>query len=494
MSNISKSFGSNLVLDEVNFELNESEIVALLGANGAGKSTLMKIMTGIYAKDEGQIELKDKIVNINSPSEAMGHKIRLVPQELQILPDLSVAENIFLGLFPAHGNMPLSRLNRKEMHSRSKEILNELGINNIDVTAKITNYSVSEQRLIEIARALVGDAKILVMDEPTASLSEPECKRLFEIMRRLKSRGVSIIFISHFLDEVFQICDRIEVLRDGVNAGSFATTETDTHEVLSAMLGKELSDLFPDHAKNPTGEAFKVDKLSLIPRINEISFEVKKGEIYGIFGLIGSGIEELGKALFTSHKNRSGSLSLMGEPFTPSNVSKAIKQGVGFVSGERKSEGIIPDQNLRDSFTLPFLGRHTKGLTMSVASQDSFAQKWIKALGVITSGTSQKISGLSGGNQQKICIGRWLVGGLKVLILEEPTRGVDLGARKDIYRHLRDLSDEGLAIVVISTDAEEIGGLADRSTVLIDGFNAKNFDEPVDAKTIMHAATREKVA
>lgn len=482
------------MLDDVKFELNESEIVALLGANGAGKSTLMKIMTGIYTKDDGDIELENKIVNIKNPSDAMGYKIRLVPQELQILPDLSVAENIFLGLFPAHGNRALSRLNRTELHNRSKKILKELGINNIDVTAKISNYSVSEQRLIEIARALVGDAKILVMDEPTASLSEPECKRLFEIMRRLKSRGVSIIFISHFLDEVFQISDRIEVLRDGENAGSYVTKDTNSHEVLSAMLGKELSGLFPDQAKNPSGEAFKVNKLSLKPRINEISFMVKKGEIYGVFGLIGSGIEELGKAIFNSNKNRLGNLFLMGEPFNPHNVSNAIKQGVGFVSGDRKSEGIIPDQNLRDNITLPFLGRHSNGLNISVSSQEKFANKWIEALGVITSGTGQKISGLSGGNQQKICIGRWLVGGLKVLILEEPTRGVDVGARKDIYRHLRNLSNDGLAIVIISTDAEEIGGLADSSTVLIDGFNVKNFDQPVDAKTLMHAATRDRVA
>lgn len=494
MVGVAKSFGTNKVLDDVRFDLAEGEIVALLGANGAGKSTLMKIMTGIYSMDDGQISLKGKPVRIATPSDAMRDGIRLVPQELQVLPDLSVAENIFLGSLPAHGNGPLSRIDRKELHERAKGILQELGITDMDVTEPLSRYSVSEQRLVEISRALAGDARILVMDEPTASLSAPECGRLFKIMKTLKARGVSIIFISHFLDEVFQICDRIEVLRDGRNAGTFVTAQTDHHEVLTAMLGRELSDLFPDHAANPGEEAFAADSLTARPRINHVSFAVRQGEIHGIFGLIGSGIEEVGKFLFGEHAAQSGNLTLFGAPFKPKSVSDAIKSGVGFVSGERKSEGIVPDLPLRDNITLPFLKRHTSGHTMSVPSQTQFTRKWIDALGVITSGPEQKISGLSGGNQQKICIGRWLVDGLRVLILEEPTRGVDLGARKDIYAHLRKLSDDGLTIIVISTDAEEIGGLADSSTILIDGHVTERFDRPVDAQTLMKTATREEAA
>ena len=494
MSNISKSFGSNKVLDDVQFDLNGSEIVALLGANGAGKSTLMKIMTGIYHRDNGQIALNDQMVEIKTPSDAMANGVRLVPQELQVLPDLSVAENIFLGSWPTNGDNPLSRIKRKELNQRAAEILVDLGISDMDVTAKLSRYSVSEQRLVEIARALAGEARILVMDEPTASLSAPECSRLFEIMDRLRSRGVSIIFISHFLDEVFQICDRIEVLRDGKNAGTFVTKSTDHHEVLTAMLGRELSDLFPDHAANLGDVTFLADGLSAQPRVNDIGFAVRRGEIHGVFGLIGSGIEELGKVLFGQQPAQAGGLTLLGKPFSPKSVSEAIKSGVGFVSGERKSEGIVPDLRLRENITLPFLGRHTSGIVMSVESQTSFTKKWIEALGVITEGAEQKISGLSGGNQQKICIGRWLVDGLQLLILEEPTRGVDLGARKDIYAHLRKLSDEGLSVIVISTDAEEIGGLADTSTVLIDGHVTERFDRPVDAQTLMKTATREEAA
>jgi ribose transport system ATP-binding protein len=494
MSGITKSFGTNKVLDSVNFRVMAGEIVALLGANGAGKSTLMKIMTGIYRKDTGRIELQDESVEIDNPWDAMAHGLRLVPQELQILADLSVAENIFLGNLPARGKGPLARIQRSELNGRAQGILADLGITDMDVKAPLSRFSVSEQRLVEIARALAGDARILVMDEPTASLSAPECDRLFAILGRLRARGVSIIFISHFLDEVFQICDRIEVLRDGRNAGSFITNQTDHHQVLAAMLGRELSDLFPEHAAEPGGEAFRAEALSASPRINNVSFTVRKGEIHGIFGQIGSGIEEIGKVLFGHKPALAGRLSLFGAPFTPLSVADSIIAGVGFVSGERKSEGIVPDLSLRDNVTLPFLARHIDSGTMSIPSQLAFAGKWIAALGVVTAGPEQRISGLSGGNQQKICIARWLVDGLRVLILEEPTRGVDLGARKDIYRHLRKLSDEGLAIIVISSDAEEIGGLADSSTVLIGGHVARQFDHPVDAHDLMKTATHEQAA
>src|SRR6056297_675884 len=241
MQGIDKSFGSNKVLNDVGFDVEAAEIVALLGANGAGKSTLMKIMTGIYSRDAGTMTIAGRTVEIREPTDAMRNGIRLVPQELQVLPDLSVAENIFLGAVPAHGTGPFARIDRRELRRRAAEILGELGLDDMDVTVPLSRLSISRQRLVEIARALAGDARILVMDEPTASLSAPECAQLFAIMRRLKARGVSIVFISHFLDQVFEICDRIEVLRDGVNAGTFATGEASHHDVLTAMLGRELS-------------------------------------------------------------------------------------------------------------------------------------------------------------------------------------------------------------------------------------------------------------
>lgn len=490
MRGVTKAFGPNTVLRNVDFDVEPGEIVALLGANGAGKSTLMKIMTGIYNMDAGAISISEKSVVVREPTDAMEHGIRLVPQELQVLPDLSVAENIFVGGLPVRGRGPFARVQKAELIERAKLILADLGITDIDVTEPLSRFSVSEQRLVEIARALAGEARILVMDEPTASLSAPECARLFAIMRRLKERGMSIIFISHFLDQVFEICDRIEVLRDGRNAGTYVAATTSHHEVLTAMLGRELSDLFPEHAAGPGAEVFRATGLVAPPRIRNVGFSVRKGEIHGIFGLIGSGIEDLGKVLFGYHAPSAGEVLLNGRPFSPKTVPDAIAAGVGFVSGERKSEGIVPEMAVRDNVTLPFLGHHTQGLAMSVQSQMEFATRWIDALGVRTSGAEQKIGGLSGGNQQKICIGRWLVDGVNLLILEEPTRGVDLGARKDIYTHLRQLSDSGLSIILISSDAEEVGGLADTSSVLIDGIVAATFDEPADATTLMATATR----
>ncbi|WP_421952933.1 sugar ABC transporter ATP-binding protein [Pelagibacterium sp.] len=494
MTGITKSFGSSRVLYDVRFALQPGEIVALLGANGAGKSTLIKIMTGIYSKDAGTISIDGKPVSIARPSDAMTHGIRLVPQELQVLPDLSVAENIFLGTLPAHGRSRLSRIDTRRLHEEAKEILAGLGITSIDVTQRLAHYSISERRLVEIARALAADARILVLDEPTASLSAPESERLFAIMRRLKSRNVSIIFISHFLNEVFEVCDRIEVLRDGRNVASVVASETDVPSVLTSMLGRELSDLFPARTGTFGELVFEAHGLAAPPRVHDVGFSVHAREIHGVFGLIGSGIEDLGKLLFSAHHPQSGGLRLERSAFRPDSVVDAIEAGVGFVSGERKSEGIVPDLGLGDNFTLPFLKRHSGRQIMSKSSQTAYASKWIEALGVRTSGVDQKISGLSGGNQQKVCIGRWLVDDLKVLILEEPTRGVDLGARKDIYAHLRRLANQGLAIVVISSDVEEIGGLADRSTVLIDGYAAERFDAPVDAQTLMATATQDVAA
>lgn len=491
MKSISKSFGSNMVLDNVDFEINSSEIVALLGANGAGKSTLMKIMTGIYTKDFGMIEIDGKEVQIGSPSDAMVHGIRLVPQELQIVPDLSVAENIFIGAFPTSGSGPFATVRKDELNQKATEILQDLGIEKINVREKLSAYSISEQRLVEIARSLAGDARILVMDEPTASLSEPECKRLFEILDRLKTKGVSIIFISHFLDEVFEICDRIEVLRDGKNAGSFSVDETDHHTVLTSMLGREPSDLYPEHSNAALEDIFVVNGARKLPNIQDVSFKVRQGEIHGVFGLIGSGIEHLGKMLFGGTHMEQGEVLLDGEKFDPQSPNDSIEYGVGFVSGERKSEGIVPDLPLQDNLTLPYLKRHKSGLEVSTRSQSNLAKKWIDTLGIVTSGPQQPIGGLSGGNQQKVCIARWLVNDLRVLILEEPTRGVDLGARKDIYAQLRKLSNSGLAVVVISSDAEEIAGLADTSTVLIDGKSVEYFDTPIEAPILMKSAMRE---
>jgi ribose transport system ATP-binding protein len=494
MSGIDKSFGANKVLDDVRFEIDAGEIVALLGANGAGKSTLMKIMTGVYGRDAGQTRLDAADVRMATPAAAIAAGIRLIPQELSVFPDLSVAENVHLGAMPASGKGPLSRIDFAAMVAGTSELLASLGLDYIDPRAPLSRLSVSEQRLVEIARALTGRARVLVMDEPTASLSEPERARLFDIMRRLKARGTAIVFISHYLNEVFTISDRITVLRDGHNAGDFVTAETDHDAVLAAMLGRAMEMLFPDHAAQPGEVHFRAENIANNDMLHGVSLAARHAEIHGVFGLIGSGIEELGKALYGAVPVTGGHLALGGTPFAPRSSADAIASGVGFVPGERKAEGLVADLSVRENFTLPFLRRYRDGIALSRSRQTAFATRWIEDLGVRTTGTEQLISGLSGGNQQKVCIGRWLVDDLKLLILEEPTRGVDLGARRDIYRHLRTLSDAGLTVIVISSDAEEIAGLADTSTVLAHGRDVRTFGAPATAEDLMHAAAARAAA
>lgn len=494
MSGVNKTFGANRVLDDVEFAIDAGEIVALLGANGAGKSTLMKIMTGIYSRDAGTVSIDGRTVDVQSPRDAMDHGIRLIPQELSVLPDLPVAENVFLGAMPANGSGPLASVRFGEMEQRAQELLESLGLDEIDARTRLSRLSVSEQRLVEIARALAGRARVLVMDEPTASLSEPERDKLFAIMRRLKQNGTAIVFISHYLEEVFEVSDRIVVLRDGIGAGAFVTAETDHDAVLAAMLGREMGHLFPSSARARGEPFFTARDIADGDTLLDISIDAAQREIHGVFGLIGSGVQHLGKALFGARTLTAGEVTLAGNAFRPRSAADAIDAGVGFVSGERKAEGIIAEMTVRENFTLPFLGRYARGGTVSTARQTQFATRWIDALGVRTTGPEQPIRGLSGGNQQKVCIGRWLVDDMRVLILEEPTRGVDLGARRDIYQHLRDLSDHGLTIIVISSDAEEVAGLADTSTVLRKGHTAARFDEPVTAEVLMHAAGSSKAA
>jgi len=489
MEGIDKAFAGNRVLSDVSFGVDAGEIVALLGANGAGKSTLMKIMTGLYSRDAGALRVDGRAVEIASPADALAEGIRLIPQELSVLPEMSVAENVFLGAMPASGPGALARIDMPAMRAQTRELLASLGLEGIDPAVQLGRLSVSEQRLVEIARALAGSARVLVMDEPTASLSERERERLFAIMRRLKERGTGIVFISHYLGEVFAISDRVSVLRDGRNAGDFVTNETDQESVLAAMLGRAMEALFPAHASAPGEVVLAAEGLAGAGGlITDVDLAGRGAESDGVFGLIGAGVEALGKLLYGAEPPASGTLLLHGRPFRPRGAGDAISAGVGYVAGERKAEGILPDLTVRENFTLPFLGRYVAGLAVSRRAETEFARKWIDALDVRTTGPEQAVRGLSGGNQQKLCIGRWLVEDLAVLILEEPTRGVDLGARRDIYAHLRRLSEAGLAVIVLSTDAEEVAGLADSVTVLGEGRAVHRFDAPASAEALMQAA------
>lgn len=484
MTGVSKSFGAVKVLDEVDFSVGAGEIVALLGSNGAGKSTLMKILTGVYSRDAGQVTVEGRPVALGSPHAAVAEGIVLLPQEISVFPELSVAENICLT------DRDKGLVSRELQAARAEKILSDLGFA-IPPGARVADLSVAERRIVEIARALASEARILVMDEPTAALSEPESAQIFTLLRRLKARGTSVVYISHYLAEVFAIADRIEVLRDGRNAGSFAPGKTNVSEVVAAMLGQVAGQLFEQRPPRPPGELhFRARGITLTGQLQDITFDLHRGEILGVFGLIGSGVESLGRVIFGA-KGRIAGMELMGRPYRPASPAEAKASGIGFVTAERKTEGIFADLSVADNMTAPFRADYGTRVIANARAEAAHALGWIERLGIRTAGPGQVIRFLSGGNQQKVCIARWLTPKVRMLILEEPTRGVDVGARAELYRQLAAFAEEGLAVLVLSSDAEEVAGLSDRSFVIDRGRLVAEFQRGATAADLM-AATAPK--
>ncbi len=487
---VSKAFGGVPVLREVDLEAGPGEIVALLGANGAGKSTLMKILSGIYAADAGRILVDGKAVSIRSPQDAIAAGIRLLPQEISVHPDLTVAENIAIAALPSRRRLGVPFLSRREIAAQARALLDRLGLSEIAADRRMGSLGLPQQRIVEIARALVGKARILIMDEPTAALAEAEAEALFRVLDQLKAEGVTILYISHYLDEVFRLSDRVVVLRDGRIAGSFRTAETSPDEVLTAMLGAMAGELFPRKAApgRPGDVVLAVDALSLPGWIADASFVLRRGEILGAFGLLGAGAEKVGRALYGAEPGARFAARLAGRPFKPASPREAIAAGFGFVAAERKREGLVAGLTVRENTTLPFLGRFVRSGFVERRHESEVTSNWIRTLSVRTSGPEQEIRFLSGGNQQKICLARWLVGDPKVLVLEEPTRGVDLGARREIYAEIRRLADAGLAVLLVSGDAEETAGLCDRTLVFREGRIAAEFGGETGPRDLLRMA------
>ena len=465
----------------------------MLGSNGAGKSTLMKILTGIYSREAGTVEIDGVATSFASPGEAVNAGVRLLPQEISVMPDMTVAENICLGDMPIKRRFGFASVDDAAMRAKARALLDQLGFESIDADAPVKRLSVAEQRIIEIARALAGQARLLVMDEPTAALTEQEAKLIFRIIRRLKAQSVGVVYISHYLAEVFEISDRIVVLRDGRNAGEWRTAETTRETVLAAMLGNAVGDLYAAPREGRNAEVLlAVDRLTFKDRLAEVSFAIRAGEIFGVFGLIGSGVEVLGRAVYGAlGAPPNGAITFDGKPFRPRSPAEAKAAGVGFVAADRKREGIIADLSLRENIALPFEGRFAQGLFVSRRAEAEHADAWIRDLGIRTQGTEQLVRTLSGGNQQKVCLARWLVDGIKLLILEEPTRGVDVGARKEIYAKLRQLADRGFAVLVLSSDVEEVAGLSDRSVVLDRGRVSGRFEKGALPSALMAATAND---
>ncbi len=490
IAGVTKAFSGVTVLKNVTCMADAGEIVALLGANGAGKSTLMKILSGVYTLDGGHIHIDGLEANITSPQAAIAAGIRLMPQEISVHPDLSVAENIALGAMPKRKIAGLTLIDRPAMETQADALLKRLRLDHVSPRQRMGSLPLPQQRLVEIARALAGKARILIMDEPTASLGEADADNLFEVLEALRGEGVTIIYISHYLDEVFRLSDRIVVLRDGEVRGQFETKATSRDEVLTAMLGSQLGDLYPPKTEiDPdTATVLSVDALSLPGWLDGVSLSVRRGEVFGVFGLIGSGAEKIGRAIYGAEPvARAAAVRLNGREIGLSTPKGSVRNGIGFVAAERKRQGLIGNLSVRTNTTLPYLSRFAKTGVIDRNQEQASTATWISSLRVKTTGPEQEIRLLSGGNQQKICLARWLLGNPAFLILEEPTRGVDLGARREIYAEIRRLAENGMAIMIVSSDAEEVVGLADRTLVLEDGQAVAELPGHATAAELMRA-------
>ena len=462
---INKTFGTAHVLRDVSFDLRRGEIHGLIGENGAGKSTLIKIMAGDYAMDSGELMFDDKPVVIRSPSDSLALGIRVIYQEFNLAKSLTVAENIFIGDLPrGKGGF----VDWKEMNRRAEELLASIGIV-VDVRQKVSDVSVAEQQLIEIAKALSEEARVLIMDEPTAALSDQEADKLFEIIRGLRDKGLSVIFITHRLSEQFALSDRVTVLRDGLTVGTVDTSEAYVDLLVHMMVGRELSDLYPRNRAEPGEVIFEAEGLHVDNRIKDISFNIRRGEIVTFFGLMGAGQEQICKAIIGDTPLKAGKMLLHGEELRVQNLRQANEKGLGYVTNDRKHEGLIPSMSLQGNITLAAIKKLSPlGITRKKAEQE-VAGNWVSRMSIRCRNQRQLIASLSGGNQQKAMIARWLSNNIKLLILNMPTRGVDVGAKAEIYGLLEELASEGVAILVFSLELPEVLGISDRIYVLCEG-------------------------
>ncbi|PTV98498.1 ribose transport system ATP-binding protein [Halanaerobium saccharolyticum] len=486
MKNITKTFPGVKALDRVNFSLEKGEVHALLGENGAGKSTLMKVLNGIHERDEGEIFVKGEPVKFQNTKEAQNAGLAIIHQELELIPYLNVAENIFLGREERNGVF----INYKKLYQKTEEVLDLLGVD-IDPKAKIKDLNIGSQQMVEIAKAVSQNADILVMDEPTSSLTNQEIEILFELIERLKEQEIAIVYISHRLEEVFEICDRVTVLRDGQFVGEVKTSETDEDELIKMMVGRTIEDRFPKMKFNPGEEILRIENLSVPEEIENASFSLKKGEILGIAGLMGSGRTELAKAIFGVFKEKTGQIFYRGDQLKINSPADAIDNGIYYLSEDRKEEGLILGLSVADNISISVLKTILNANTfIDAAAEKDLAEKYIKDLNIKTPSEKQLVKNLSGGNQQKVVISKLLSTKPEVVIFDEPTRGIDVGAKREIYNLMQDLIDEGVAVILISSELPEVLNLSNRILVMHEKEIMGELDAAeADQEAIMKLAT-----
>ena len=492
MKNISKSFSGSKVLKGVNLELGHGEILALLGENGAGKSTLMKILSGIYSKDEGEIYLDGELCHFQNPKEAQNKGVAIIHQEMNLCNDLSVSENIFLGREVMEG---LS-LNHKKMDEEAQKILDDLGIS-MKSTELAGDLKVSEQQMVEIAKALSQDAKVLIMDEPTSALSRKEIEDLFRVIRKLRDEGRGIIYISHRLDELRAIVDKVSILRDGENVISGDLKDFSIDDIIRHMVGREIQDKFPRIHSEKGKEILRVERLNAGPKVRDISFSLYEGEILGIAGLMGAGRTEMTRALFGVDEKTSGKIYLFGEEVKANSPKESIELGMALIPEDRRKDGLCTDLSIRENISLPNLDSMKNSLgILSKVLELKISEDTIKSLNVKAKDREMISKNLSGGNQQKVVLGKWLVRNPKVILFDEPTRGIDIGAKVEIYQIMNDLKKKGVGVLFISSEMEEVLGMSDRILIFCDGrITGELSREEANQENILKFATRyeEKV-
>ncbi len=475
MLGISKHFAGIQALRNVNFSARRGEVHALMGENGAGKSTLMKILAGAYEKDTGEIRLAGKPVEIPDPKAGRDLGISVIYQEFALAPDLSVAENIFIDNMAEGGRF----INWRRLYKDAQDLLDRLGFGQINVKAQVGDLSVAYQQVVEICKALSRKSSVLVFDEPTAVLTSNEVERLFGLIRGLRDQGVCIIYISHRLDEIFALTDRITVMKDGGYVGTVNTKDMDPDSLVTMMIGRSLSDFYPPRNATIGEVALRVENLQSGTRVNGISFEVRRGEVLGINGLVDAGRTETMRAIFGAEKLETGHVYYNGNDVRFSSPKKAVRSGIGKVPEDRKNAGVLLDLPISQNITLANLksisGRFGR---IDRKKEEKLVNELVDKLKIKIGRTSDSVSTLSGGNQQKVALAKWLGSNSQVLIFDEPTRGVDVGAKVEIYRIINALAEEGVAIIMVSSEMPEIIGMSDRVVVMREGRAMCDLSKP----------------
>ena len=486
MRGIDKSFGSNQVLKDAGFLLRDGEVHALMGENGAGKSTLMKILTGVYTKDAGTIYVDGQEVSYKNPQEAEKAGIVFIYQELNVLFDLTVEENLFMG---KEITKRFGICDKKAMRAKAQEVMDRMGVK-IPVNAVMSDLSVGQQQMVEICKALMVDAKVIIMDEPTAALTQSETEALFEVMNSLRKKGVSIVYISHRMEEIFELCDRITILRDGQYIGTRNICDITMDDVVQMMIGREIGERFPKRESTIGEEVFRVEGLTHEKLFRDVNFSVRAGEVLGVSGLMGAGRTEIMQAIFGNLPVVSGKIFIEGKEVSIKNPRQAIAAGIGFITEDRKTEGLLLEKSIAENIELANLGKVSRNSVLSQKKGAELVKRGIEEFRIKCFGPEHECGNLSGGNQQKVVLAKWIYTDPKILILDEPTRGVDIGAKKEIYNVINEMAAKGVAVIMVSSELPEVLGMSDRIMVVHEGHITGIIDaEGADQAKVMTLAT-----